>query len=164
MIMRVATGLVAAAMLVAAAACGGSTTPQPEESAAPAADASHAEHAASGISRVFFVQPKDGDTIGPDAKIEFGSEQFAIAAVPPGEITAEQVRPGTGHYHLAVDAPCLPAGEIIPKADPWVHFGTGANTAETTLKPGTHTLTVQIGDDQHRTIEGLCQTITVNVK
>ena len=41
---------------------------------------------------------------------------------------------------------------------------TGANTAETALKPGTHKLTVQAGDDQHRTMEGLCETITVTVK
>jgi hypothetical protein len=52
---------------------------------------------------------------------------------------------------------------VIPKADPWVHFGNGTDTADIQLTPGMHTLTVQAGDDQHRTIEGLCETITVNV-
>ena len=156
---RVATGVIAAALTFAVGACGG-TTQQESEPATPAADASHAEHATA--SRVFFVQPTDGATIGREAKLEFGSEQVTIAAVPPGEVTS--VRPGMVHYHFAPDTDCLAAGEIIPKADPWVHFGTGANTAETTLTPGTHTLTVQAGDDQHRTVEGLCQTIRVTVE
>jgi hypothetical protein len=161
MITRVGKGVVVAALTLTAAACGGSTTPE-SESATSAADATHTgDHA--GVSRVFFVSPTDGATIGREAKLEFGSEQFGIVAVPPGEIAEDQVRPGVGHYHVAVDSDCLPAGQIIPKADPWVHFGTGANTAEVSLTPGKHTLTVQAGDDQHRTLEGLCETITVNV-
>jgi hypothetical protein len=32
------------------------------------------------------------------------------------------------------------------------------------LPPGQHKLTLQLGDDLHRTSEGLCQTITVNVE
>jgi hypothetical protein len=31
------------------------------------------------------------------------------------------------------------------------------------LPPGEHTLTLQVGDDQHRAMEGLCETITVTV-
>jgi hypothetical protein len=31
------------------------------------------------------------------------------------------------------------------------------------LTPGKHTLTLQLGDDTHTTIEGLCSTITVTV-
>ena len=159
MISRLGTGVFCAALAFGGAACGG-TEPAESEST-EAADASHSEH--TGVSRVFFVEPKDGDTIQTEATLVFGSEAFEIAAVPPGEVLEADVRSGMGHYHVAVDTPCLPAGEIIPKADPWVHFGTGANTADLTLSPGQHTLTVQAGDDQHRTIEGLCETITVNV-
>ena len=159
---RVGIGVIAAALTFSVGACGG-TAPKETESAAPAADAAHTgDH--SRTSRVFFVSPKDGATISREAKLEFGSEQFTIAAVPPGELTESQVRAGTGHYHVAVDSDCLPPGQIIPKADPWVHFGKGNNTAEVPLTPGKHRLTVQAGDDQHRTIEGLCQTITVNVE
>lgn len=160
MIMRVGSGVFTAALMLSVAACGGTTPAESEKAGAPAADASHEGH--TGVSRVFFVEPKDGATIGSDAKIVFGSEMFTIAAVPAGEVTS--VRAGTGHYHLGVDTECLPAGQVIPKADPWVHFGTGANSAEPALKPGTHKLTVQAGDDQHRTMEGLCETITVTVK
>ena len=31
------------------------------------------------------------------------------------------------------------------------------------LEPGTHTFAVQIGDDEHRTLEGLCETIEVEL-
>jgi hypothetical protein len=113
--------------------------------------------------RVFFAQPKNGDTIKTMSTIRFANEGVTISPVPPGEIKPEQVRAGMTHYHLGVDTDCLPAGQIIPKADPWIHFGTGADSIEMQLKPGQHKLVLQSGDDMHRTIEGLCEVITVNV-
>jgi len=159
---RIGMSAAVAAMALSLAACGSSSTP-PESSssqpAAPAADA--ASHEGHTAGKVFFVEPKDGATIKPEAHIVFGSEQLTIAAVPPGEV--KEVRPGTGHYHLGLETDCLPAGQVIPKADPWTHFGKGDNSADLQLKPGPHKLTVQAGDDQHRTTEGLCQTINVTV-
>ena len=111
--------------------------------------------------RVFFVSPKDGEALKSPAHLEFGSQDFTIAAVPQGTLT--DTRPNLGHYHVGVDADCLPVGTPIPKAAPWVHFGMGNSTIEMQLPPGQHKLTLQIGDDLHRTIEGLCSTITVNV-
>ncbi len=84
--------------------------------------------------------------------------------LPPfreGEV--KDVRPETGHFHLAIDADCLPPGQEIPKADPWVHFGKAQTSVETSLTPGPHKLTLQAGDDLHRTMEGLCETINVTV-
>jgi uncharacterized protein DUF4399 len=157
---RIGVSVALAAMALYAAACGSSSSTPPESSSsAPAADASHTGH--TGAGRVFFVEPKDGDTIKPEAHLVFGSEQFTISPVPAGDV--KEVRPGTGHYHVAVDSDCLPTGEVIPKADPWIHFGKGDNSADLQLKPGPHKLTVQAGDDQHRTVEGLCQTISVTV-
>jgi hypothetical protein len=134
-------GVIAAALTFSVAACGGNES-----------------------GRVFFVSPKDGATIPREATLVDVSVQYTIAAVPPGELTESQVRAGTGHYHVGVDTDCLPPGQVIPKADPWVHFGKGTNTAEVSLTPGKHTLTVQAGDDMHRTVEGLCQTINVTVE
>ena len=111
--------------------------------------------------RVFFVQPADGATVKSPVMLEFGAEDFQIAAVPQGTLT--ESRPNLGHCHVAVDADCLPAGTEIPRAAPWVHFGTGNNTIDMQLPPGPHRLTLQIGDDLHRTIEGLCSTISVTV-
>ena len=113
---------------------------------------------------MFFVTPTNGATIKPMSTIEFGSSGVTVAAVPPGELKPEQVRPGTIHYHIAVDSDCLAAGAVIPKADPWVHFGDGKKVIEMSLAPGAHRLTVQAGDDMHRTIAGLCETINVTVQ
>jgi len=159
---RLLTGSLMAAFTFSLVACGGGTTEAPEETTAeaPAADASHEGHTGG---RVFFVSPREGDTIKTTHQFEFGSDMYTIAAVPEGEITAAQVRPGMGHFHLGVDTECLPPGTEIPKADPWIHFGTGSNNIEMSLTPGQHTLSVQAGDDMHRTVEGLCETITVTV-
>lgn len=111
--------------------------------------------------RVFFVQPQDGASVKSPVALEFGAADFTIAAVPQGTVTA--TRPGLGHYHIGVDADCLPTGTEIPKAAPWVHFGDGKNVIDMQLTPGMHRLSLQVGDDLHRTVEGLCSTITVNV-
>ena len=73
--------------------------------------------------RVFFVEPKDGATVKSPVHLKFGIENYQVAAVPQG--TVDTARPGMGHYHVAVDSDCLPAGPTIQKAAPWVHFGTG---------------------------------------
>ena len=143
---------------VVATACGGSETPPASTASAPAATP-----ASPPANRVFFVTPTNGATVKPMSTIEFGSSGVTVAAVPPGELKPEQVRAGTIHYHIAVDSDCLAAGTVIPKADPWVHFGDGKKVIEMSLAPGAHRLTVQAGDDMHRTIAGLCETINVTV-
>ena len=91
----------------------------------------------------------------------FGVESFQISAVPD---EADSPRAGLGHYHLGFNTECLPAGEIIPAADPWVHFGDGSDGMEMQLEGGEYRFTVQIGDDEHRTLEGLCNTITIRME
>ena len=151
--------LVAVIVLTATAiACGGGDAPEPEGEEMEMAEPEAAPEPMD--PRVFFVAPEDGEAISVDVPVvfEFGSENFEIGAVPE---TVEQVREGVGHYHLGVDAECLPGGEIVPQADPWIHFGDGSNTIEMSLEPGEHRFSVQMADDEHRTIEGLCETITV---
>jgi hypothetical protein len=157
--MKIVNAVMLGLCTVIAAACGGAETP-PASTATPAPAAAPASPPAT---RVFFVTPTNGATIKPMSTIEFGSSGVTVAAVPPGELKPEQVRAGTIHYHIAVDSDCLPAGTVIPKADPWVHFGDGKNVIEMSLAPGAHRLTVQAGDDMHRTIAGLCETINVTV-
>lgn len=143
--------------MVSLAACGGGQQAPPAETAE-----SHEGHVAAG--RVFFVSPKDGDTIKPVSRFEFGSEGITVAAVPEGEITEAQVRAGIGHYHLGLDTGCVPVGQEIPRGvKEWIHFGTGSNNIEMSLTPGRHTFALQMGDDLHRAVEGLCETITVTV-
>jgi hypothetical protein len=65
---------------------------------------------------------------------------------------------------VGVDQDCLPAGTTIVKGTPsWVHFGDGKTEMDMQLPPGTHKLTLQLGDDMHKTMDNLCQTITFNV-
>ena len=158
--MRIVNAVMLGLCTVIAAACGG---PEAPPASAPAASAPAAAPAAPPANRVFFVSPTNGATIKPMSTIEFGSSGVTVAAVPPGELKPEQVRANTIHYHIAVDSDCLAAGTVIPKADPWVHFGDGKKVIEMSLTPGAHRLTVQAGDDMHRTIAGLCETINVTV-
>jgi hypothetical protein len=158
--MKIVSAVMLGLCTVIAAACGGADTP-PASGTTPAPAATPAP--APPANRVFFVSPTNGATIKPMSTIEFGSSGVTVAAVPPGELKPEQVRANTIHYHIAVDSDCLPAGTVIPKADPWVHFGDGKKVIEMSLTPGAHRLTVQAGDDMHRTIAGLCETINVTV-
>jgi hypothetical protein len=110
---------------------------------------------------VFFIEPKDGSTVTSPVHLMFGIEGFQIEPVPAG--TVEVVRPDVGHHHVGVDTDCLPPGTEIPRASPWVHFGKGDNMMDMQLAPGPHRLALQIGDDKHTTIEGLCSVINITV-
>ena len=96
-------------------------------------------------------------------KLDFGIADYQLAAVPAVVPTEAEVRPGMGHHHVGVDADCLPAGTVIPMASPWVHFGKANTTIDMQLPPGPHKLTLQLGDDLHRAVEGLCSTINITV-
>lgn len=144
------------AMAAMVAACGVDDAPEPAVEMDPV-----------GAPRVFFVTPQDGARVSGDAPVvfEFGIENYQIAPVPdPLPESVEQVRPGVGHYHLGVNTECLPPRVEIPMADPWIHFGDGSNTIDMLLEPGEYRFTVQLADDLHYTLEGLCQTITVVVE
>lgn len=154
-----------AMFVVAASACGGGEQPPAQPPAETPAAAPAPAAPATPARRVYFVEPQDGATVKSPVKARFGLEGYELVAVPQGTITPDQVRPGMGHHHLGIDMDCLPPGTEIVKGTPsWVHFGTGATEIDVQLEPGTHKLTLQVGDDLHRTIEGLCQTITVNVQ
>jgi hypothetical protein len=93
--------------------------------------------------------------------LRLGDQNINIEPVPAGEV--KQPRRNIGHHHIGVDTECLPPGSEIPKAAPWVHLGGGETEMNMQLSPGSHKLTLQIGDDLHMTLPGLCQTITVTV-
>jgi Domain of unknown function (DUF4399)/Family of unknown function (DUF6130) len=118
--------------------------------------------AAAKRPRVFFVEPKSGATVTSPVHLKFGVQNFEIAAVPAGDVT--KARPGVGHYHVGIDQSCLTSGKVIVKGTPsWVHLGDGKDEIDMQLAPGRHKLALQIGDDLHKTVRGLCSSITVNV-
>ena len=117
-------------------------------------------------ARIFFVSPADGSQHSEDViTIEFGAKNYPISAIPEGfDQETGTPRDGVGHYHLGYGTGCLDVGIIIPQGEGWQHFGDGSSTTTLENAPaGTYELTVQIGDDQHRTQEGLCATISIEV-
>jgi Domain of unknown function (DUF4399)/Family of unknown function (DUF6130) len=154
--------LVALIVLVAACSSGTPESSKPASSA-PAASPGASTPAAkpAGGPRVFFVEPADGATVKSPVHLRFGADNFMIMAVPE---KVETVREGMGHYHVGVDTECLAPGTEIVKGTPtWIHFGKAESEIDMQLTPGKHTLVLQIGDDKHVTLPGLCSTISVNV-
>lgn len=143
-------------LLLATAALGGCAPQEPAtggepdaaaEAAAPAAE----PPAAAAAPEVFFTTIEDGGTYASPVEIVFGVEGFAIVPVEDPPV----VRPGEGHYHLAVDVPCAAAGEIIAQGTPsYIHFGTGADQISLQLEPGHHSLCLQMADGEHRVLDG----------
>jgi hypothetical protein len=153
-------GVLPLALATGVVACGGGA---PEAESEPAAEAPMAatEDRSSTTPSVAFVTPADGATVSSPVAMEFIVSNLNISPVPT---EVEMPREGMGHHHVGIDTECLAVGEVLPKADPWVHFGDGSKVFETMLPPGQHTLTLQIGDDEHRTQDGLCTTISVTVE
>ncbi len=111
--------------------------------------------------RVFFVGVETGAKVESPLELEFGAASFEIEPVGDGILHL-----GAGHFHLGVGARCLPGKTPIPTADPWIHFTDGSNTIELDLPPGKHSLVLQAGDGEHRTLHapGLCQEIRISVE
>jgi hypothetical protein len=145
-----------AAVALALVACGGGGDSEPPPSTTPPTT-----EAASTEPRIFFVSPKDGDEVTSPVSFEFGAENLSVDPV----VDPPVVTPGSIHFHVGYNTDCLPAGEVIPKADPWVHFGDGSKVFETQLDPGTYKLALQAGDGEHRTLEGdgYCDVINITV-
>lgn len=156
------TGAVVLVLATSLTACGGAEEAEPMAEAEPMEEApAPVEDSSSMAPSVGFASPADGATVSSPVSMEFIIDNYNLSPVPS---EVETPREGTGHHHVGIDTECLPVGEVIPQADPWVHFGDGSTTFETLLEPGQHTLTVQLGDDEHRTQEGLCTSISITVE
>ena len=147
--------------------CGGGEMPaeSPMEEPEPVSD-SIPQASTGGSPRVFFVTPEDGRQYSSDFDVamEFGSENYEISAIPEGfDAETDEPRADVGHYHVGVDTGCLPAGEVIPQGQGWVHFGDGSNIFSLQVESGFYELSLQIGNDEHRTQDGLCETINIEV-
>jgi hypothetical protein len=148
--------------LITVSACGGGEAPAPEpepEAEEPMAEAAPMDMEMDMTPRVFFIAPEEGATVGTSVDLVFGAENFAIEPVGDGDI-----HEGAGHHHVGIDTDCLPAGEIVPEAAPWVHFGDASSTINMQFEPGEHRVCLQIGDGEHRTIEGLSAVVTFTVE
>tara|TARA_B100001123_G_scaffold213298_1_gene240838 strand:- start:1023 stop:1436 length:414 start_codon:yes stop_codon:yes gene_type:complete len=98
--------------------------------------------AAESSTKVFIIQPKNGETVEKTFEVVFGIKGMALA--PAG--TYEN---NTGHHHLIIDAE-LPALSLpIPASENYVHFGKGQDRTVLTLEPGKHSLQLLLGDGNH---------------
>ena len=93
-------------------------------------------------TKVFIIQPKNGEIVDKTFEVIFGIEGMTLA--PAG--TYEN---NTGHHHLIIDAE-LPALSLpIPASENYVHFGKGQARTVLTLGPGKPSLKLLLGDGNH---------------
>lgn len=113
---------------------------------------------AAAPAKVHFVKPHNKEVVPPTFQVEFAVEGMTVAK-------AGELKTGTGHHHLIIDGKPVAKGEVVPKDETHKHFGDGATSASVSLKPGTHTLTLQFADGTHKSYgEEYSSTITIVVK
>jgi hypothetical protein len=105
------------------------------------------KEAAALPAHVEFVEPADGAEVGTTFTVSFAAMNLIVEA-------AGEVHEHAGHFHVLIDTPFIEAGQIIPKDDAHLHFGTGALSAEITLEPGEHILRLQFADGAHMALDG----------
>lgn len=110
-------------------------------------------------ARVYFISPRDGDTVTSPVTIRFGLQGMGIA---PAGVAMEN----TGHHHLLIDAGLPPLDQPIPADEHHRHFGKGQTEAVVPLAPGPHRLQLLLGDHLHLPHDPpvLSEPITVTVR
>ena len=110
-------------------------------------------------AKVYFISPKNGDTVSNPVKVTFGLTGMGIA---PAGTNIEN----TGHHHLIIDAPTSAADQPIPADDNHKHFGKGQTETTIELSPGEHTLQLVLGDWLHKQHDKpvVSETITITVE
>lgn len=92
---------------------------------------------------VYFIEPQDGQVVGPGVTVKFGLKGMGVA--PAGTI-----KDNTGHHHILIDLDELPDLTLpLPATEQIKHFGGGQTEAELSLPAGTHTLQLLLGNYAH---------------
>lgn len=146
-------------------ACKGEASKAPASEATPQAEATqketdkapthehaaHTDHQAADtkseapVKRVFFVSPDNGAKVKNPVKLVFGVEGMGIRKA------LEDINDKTtGHHHIIVDGGYVEKDQPVPADAKHIHYGGGQTETEITLKPGKHTLTMQLADGAHR--------------
>lgn len=116
--------------------------------------------AAPADVELYFISPKDGETVGQEFVVRFGLKGMGVA--PAG-----MVKEKTGHHHLLIDLDDLPPlDQPIPMDAKHVHFGAGQTETTLKLAPGKHTLQLDLADALHMQFDPpiVSKKITVTVK
>ena len=106
---------------------------------------------------VDFIEPKDGATVTSTFTAKFSVDGKKLA-----KSTTET--PGTGHFHLLINANDVPENHTIPRNDQYKHYDKGQSETVVFLPPGKFKLTLQLGDGEHRSYgEKYRKTIEITV-
>lgn len=110
-------------------------------------------------AEVYFISPKDGETVSGPVTVRFGLKGMGVA--PAG-----MQKDATGHHHLLIDADLPSLDQPVPTDDHHKHFGAGQTETVITLPPGKHTLQLLLGDFAHTPHEPpvMSPKITIEVK
>lgn len=111
--------------------------------------------------RVFFVTPRDGETVASTFEVKFGVEGMKVR--PAGEDLLEKT---SGHHHLLIDDAkgYEEPGQAVREDATHIHFGKGQTETTLTLAPGQHKLSMQFADGAHVSYgKEMSETITVTV-
>jgi len=116
-------------------------------------------------AKVYFISPKDGETVNAPVHVQFGLKGMGVA---PAGVDFEN----TGHHHVLVDREAVTAASPMMKdymktdLPDLLHFGKGQTEADVKLAPGKHTLQMVLGDQDHHPHNPpvISERITITVK
>ena len=92
---------------------------------------------------VYFITPKDGQTLAPSFEIKFGLKGMGVA---PAGVSKDS----TGHHHILIDVNELPdLSQPLPVSENIRHFGGGQTETVLSLPPGKHSLQLVLGNYAH---------------
>lgn len=112
-------------------------------------------------ARVFFIGIEDGAVVESPFKVRFGIVGFGIT--PAG--TKGKIRHQAGHHHLLIDVEQLPDLDApIPRDSHHLHFDQGETEAILDLPPGTHTLQLLLGDEDHEPHDPVLMSDKISVR
>lgn len=117
------------------------------EAAASSAMTSTASISTTSDARVYFLQPTTNAIVPVTFTVVMSYTGFTLAP------TAGHAA-GTGHLHLLIDTDFIEAGQPMPSDDQHLHILDGASEVELTMVPGSHTLRLQLADNNHIALVG----------
>lgn len=110
-------------------------------------------------ARVYFISPRAGETVSSPVTVRFGLAGMGVA--PAGIAMLK-----TGHHHLIIDRDLPPLDAPLPADEHVRHFGGGQTEVVVELAPGSHTLQLVLGDQNHVPHDPpvISEKITITVK
>lgn len=118
------------------------TEPMKVTVSTPKLAAGYDKVAASPGAKLYFINLKNGDSVGSPVTVQFGLSGMGVA--PAGVEKA-----GTGHHHLLIDVASIDVNAPIPATDQLRHFGLGQTEVSLPMTPGKHTLQLLLADQNH---------------